>query len=109
MTDRLPAHLEASSLLRRVDGAGGFGAVLHRGDRERGSLLILILERGAPRSLLERQLQDDFTYQWAVQDARDCDWTILRRDRTRIDPDCWLIELDVPDAERFTAEMTFVG
>lgn len=107
--ERLPSHLEAGALLRRVNGAGGFGAILHRGDRERGSLVVLILERGAAHSLLERRLQPDFSYQWSAQDAKDCDWTILRRDRTRIDPDCWLIELDVPDAERFTAEMTHVG
>ncbi len=109
MNERLPSHIEASGLLRRVDSEGGFGAILHRGDRERGTLLILILERGCSHSLLERRLQDDFSYRWAVQDAKEYDWAILRRDRTRIDPDCWLIELDVPDAERFTAEMTSAG
>jgi hypothetical protein len=109
VSDRLPSHLEASGLLRRIDQEGGFGAILHRGDRDRGTLLLFILNRGKPHSLLERRIQDDFSYRWASSDASGCDWTVLRRDRTRIDPDCWLIELDVPDAQRFVAEMTSAG
>ena len=35
---RLPAHLEVSGLLRAVEGAGGFAMVLHKGEREAGTI-----------------------------------------------------------------------
>ena len=42
MDERLPAHVEAAAILRRVEANGGFGAVLRKGDPERGSLVLLI-------------------------------------------------------------------
>lgn len=110
MSDRLPAKLEASALIRQAESRGGFATVLRRGDPDRGALLLLVLERGTPLALIERQMTADFTYRWTVA-ARDDE---LNRDkfhesieqRARFDPDFWLIELDIPDAQRFVAETT---
>ena len=110
MSDRLPAKLEASALIRQAESEGGFATVLRRGDPDRGAILLLVMERGVPLAMIERQMAADFTYRWTVAARGDA----LNRDkfhestenRARFDPDFWLIELDIPDAERFIAETT---
>lgn len=103
---RLAAGLEVSALLARARDAGGFGTVLRRGDEERGSILILLAERGATRFTLQRLLQRDGNYAWEARESEDSAATdqALARARER-DPDLWLIELDIPSTERFIAEM----
>ena len=110
MAERLPAHLEAAALIRRVEAEGGFGAILKRGDADRGSLVLLVSSRGIHQCCLERQLVPDGSYRWqqvgpaANADAMTlADWGQKRR---RFDEDLWLIELDIAEPERFIAEMT---
>jgi hypothetical protein len=105
--DRLAPGLEVASFLRLAEAHGGFGMVLHKGDESRGSLLLVILERGRQAGLLERSLGPDGIYTWRVTGPRESDSTqatqyVARRRRS--DPDCWVIELDVPFSERFIAE-----
>ena len=64
MAERLPAHVEAAALLRRVDAEGGFGTILKRGDSDRGSLILLIARRGEHSACLERTLGADGAYRW---------------------------------------------
>jgi hypothetical protein len=111
--DRLPAQLEASSLVRRAEIAGGFGMVIARGDPDRGSIVLLIADRGEHVGCLERQLSASGRYAWesvgppaGAAPAEVADWSQKRR---RFDPDIWLIELDVPRSERFIAETTAIG
>jgi hypothetical protein len=113
MTGRLRASVEAAGLIRRAEASGGFGAVLHKGDPERGSLLIVIRSRGAYVSCLERSLTPDSRYGWgtagpASTEAEGEVSQFLAR-RARFDPDLWLIELDIAQPERFIAETTFAG
>ncbi len=109
MNERLPAHLEVAGLLRTAEACGGFGMVLRRGDRDRGTIHVIVLERGIPMVTVERRLTSDFTYRWSANPVDPSDKRSLADDQSRIDPDRWLIELDVPDAERFVAEMTELG
>ena len=113
MNDRLPAGLEVAALMRRAEGDGGFATVVHRGDADRGAISLLIAERGAPKIVLERQMAADFTYRWReVANAISPDrqgWADWASRRSRLDPDCWLIELDIADAQRFIAETTASG
>ena len=108
MSERLPTQLEVAGLLRQAQAAGGFAAVLRRGDPDRGDLVVQIAERGQPIAMLERRLSPDFTYRWVRQDAVE-DLAQFLENRARRDPDYWLIELDIADAERFVAEMTAMG
>jgi hypothetical protein len=80
---------------------------LRRGDAERGSLLVLVAERGESRFLLQRLLQRSGEYAWEAQETNDSEalGQQLARSQDR-DPDLWVIELDIPSAERFIAEMT---
>ena len=109
MTGRLPARLEATALMRQVQGAGGFATVIKRGDDDRGALILLVAERGQPKVLIERRMGHEFEYCWTIVAKADEAAPKKFRESTdkqvRFDPDCWLIELDIPDAERFVAEM----
>ncbi len=104
---RLAAGLEASALLARARDLGGFGTILRRGDAERGSLMLVLAERGEARFLVQRLLQGSGSYEWESRELADSDSLErqLAKARDR-DPDLWLIELDVPSVERFIAEMT---
>ena len=110
MTDRLPAKLEAAALIRSVQVNGGFASVLHKGDPDRGAISLLIAERGQPRAMLERRMAADFSYRWSEEPSPGGDdaagWLAWVQHKSRIDPDCWVIELDVADAQRFIAETT---
>ena len=74
---------------------------------------MLIAERGRVAALLERQMAADFVYRWAkISDGSELEgagWLELVGKKSRIDPDCWLVELDVADAERFIAETINLG
>jgi hypothetical protein len=113
LSERLPAGIEVAALIRRVQGEGGFASVLHKGDPDRGAISLLIAERGEVQALLERRMAADFRYRWAevpssvVQEASD--WREWVQKSSRIDPDCWILELDIADAQRFIAETTSAG
>lgn len=109
---RLSAHLEASSLLRRAEAVGGFGTILRKGDADRGSLLLLVTSRGTHVACMERALGAS-GYAWQTVGPGEgsephalSEWT---ERRVRFDEDLWLIELDIPDPQRFIAETTSGG
>ena len=109
---RLAASVEASALIRQVSADGGFATILAKGDAERGSLLLIVTTRGRHVAVLERMLDATGAYRWhASGPAEKQDFTLDEwlRKRRRSDSDLWLIELDVPDAERFIAETTSIG
>ena len=86
--------------------------MLRKGDPERGSLLLVITERGEYRCTLERRLQPDWSYRWAVTGPGPGESAQLPQHLARShdsDPDCWIVELDIPLSERFIAETTAEG
>jgi hypothetical protein len=105
---RLTSQVLVSSLIRRAEAEGGFGAVLARGDATAGAVLLILAERGTRNRLLERLLQPDGHYAWqesgpsAADEGEFAAWLARRR---RTDPDLWLVELDVADAEGLAAAM----
>lgn len=107
---RLSAEMTVQSLLRKVNQEGGFAMVLRKGDRIAGAILIICLEKGKDPRLLEKMPSLDGPSTWQViwpQDTekkQDLEEYLARR--ARFDPDLWLIELDIPDAERLIAQMT---
>ena len=105
MTSRLPAHLEVSGLLRQVSAAGGFAAVLHKGEREAGTIVVICAENGTNRRLFERMPGADGTRSWAVSMSEDTENSVkfdeYTRRRSAQDPDLWIIELDIANGERF--------
>ena len=113
MAERLPAHLEAAALVRQAEAGGGFGTILKRGDSDRGALILMVARRGEHHAFLERALGQDGYYRWrqvgpaiGADPAALADWS---QKRVRFDEDLWLIELDIPDPQRFIAETTSKG
>jgi hypothetical protein len=102
---RLATSVLAGALMRKAQGEGGFAAVLAKGDPTSGAILLILTEKGANPRVLERLLQPDGSYSWAQPLEKSEEVPAFVARRRRFDPDLWLIELDVPSAERFTAEM----
>ena len=111
--DRLPSALEATAILRRAEADGDFATVLKKGDSDRGSILLVVGSRGRHVACLERVLDAAGDYRWErtgpAESAGSTEIAEFVARRARFDEDCWAIELDIADAERFIAETTAVG
>lgn len=109
MEGRLPAHLEVAGLIRIVESQGGFASVLHKGERDAGTVLILTMYRGDPLTLYERMPQLDGSRPFIAakrqnpEKPQELAEYVSRR--ASQDPDIWVIEADVADAERFIASI----
>ncbi|ODT01066.1 MAG: hypothetical protein ABS49_02710 [Erythrobacter sp. SCN 62-14] len=107
MDERLPAHLEAASILRLAESLGGFATVLAKGERDAGTILIAILCRGGAAQLYERMPALDGSRRFVATKAQNPDdpteFTDYLERRRRRDPDIWILEVDIDEAERFTA------
>ena len=108
MDARLPAHLEVSGLLRRVQAAGGFATVLQKGERDSGTILIVLMQKGENSRIFERMPQLDGSRTWTCAKTEDIDnkaeiSEYLGR-RMNQDRDLWIVELDIADGERFITE-----
>ena len=112
MIQRLASSVLVSALLRRAQDEGGNGAVLARGDQTAGAIAVILAEKGRKACFLERLLQPSGSYTWqsARQDVENEQEFQKFLDRRRqFDRDLWILELDIPSAERFAAEMNAVG
>ena len=109
MDARLPAHLEVAGIRRIAESMGGFATVLSRGDRDAGTIAIVIIVRGEPARLYERMPQMDGNRTFVCTALEEIenkeDFSELLRRRCERDPDLWLIEADIPERERFVAAL----
>ncbi len=109
MDARLPAHLEVTGLIRAVEAAGGFATVLARGERDAGTVLIVTMDRAAGATLYERMPQLDGSRPYIAAKRENADlpqeFSEYLARRRHQDRDCWIVELDVPNGERFVAQM----
>ena len=108
MTARLTSAMLVSALVRRVSNEGGNAIVVAKGDATAGAILLDCLERGKRTAFRERVIGVDGRYAWSAvgpssESPADEVAAWLQRRRNR-DPDLWIVELDVPNAERFAAE-----
>jgi len=107
MSERLPAHLEISSMVRLAESNGGFAMVLAKGERDAGTILIVSMFRGADMRLYERMPQLNGTRPFVltksqnIEKSKEFDDYISRR-RSQ-DPDIWVLEVDIDNPERFIA------
>ena len=103
--NRLPAHLEVAGLIRAVGAAGGFATVIAKGERDAGTILVVCCEHGRPQAAYERMPQPGGAPEWTLTRKQDPDdpqeFAEYCARRSRQDPDLWIVELDIPNAERF--------
>lgn len=79
--------------------------MLNKGEREAGTILVLTIERGANACVYERMPSPEGGRIWHRSFQQDDEnegklQDYLNRRRTQ-DPDLWIIELDIPNGERF--------
>ncbi len=107
MDARLPAHLEVAALRRAAESAGGFAAVLHKGERDSGAILVVLAENGGNPRLFERMPSPAGSRRWIEARGQNSEneeelSEYLRR-RSARDPDLWIVELNIADGERLIA------
>ena len=105
MTARLASSVLVGALVRKAQSEGGFAAVLAKGDPAAGAVLVVLLERGENPRILERSLDGNGEYCWAAEAKPSEEVPQLVDRKKRYDPDLWVLELDIPSAERFAAEI----
>ena len=105
MDSRLPSHIEVAGLIRAAEAAGGFGAVLSKGERDAGTLLVICCEKGTNATAWERMPQRDGTRAFECSRKQDpenpYEFFEYWQRRASQDPDLWVVELDVENATRF--------
>jgi hypothetical protein len=116
MIARLASGIVVAALRRRVQAGGGNAVVLAHGDETAGAILLAIAERGVTLRLLSRRLDAAGGYVWddialpasgGESGSGGIDQLIDRARRR--DPDLWVVELDIADAQRFADELTVNG
>jgi hypothetical protein len=113
MSGRLPSGLLVGAMLRRVNDAGGIGTMLARGDAQAGAILIITLAKGVNPRAWERGIGPSGAAELISVGPQGYDnereiHEYWQRRRAR-DPDLWVIELDIVQAERFAAETMSEG
>ena len=107
---RLATSLFASALLREVHARGGAGAVIRKGDPTSGALLLLCAEKGQVTAIYDYVLGVSGQYVLARAGAQAIESVAaveaLCARRESFDPDLWIVELDIANAERFIADFT---
>lgn len=92
-------------MIRGVEAAGGFAAILHKGERDGGAILVVLTERGANARLFEQMPDLEKGRIWVCSRQQDTDnptgFSDYLAARTAKDPDLWIVELDIADGERF--------
>ncbi len=93
------------ALTRRAMAEGGFVAVVAKGDAISGVILVQAVDRGRDIGLFERV--SNFAGGYALmrcgplpEDGPEALARYMAR-RRRSDPDLWIVELDIPNPERF--------
>lgn len=112
MSDTLATGILVSALLKRVNDSGGMAMVRAKGDADSGGILLILEDRNTPTRMVERALDPRGKPALIASGPADPTDSTERdrywqRRRAR-DPDLWVIELDIPSAERFAAE-TILG
>jgi hypothetical protein len=107
---RLASGVLASALARLCAREGGFAAVLRHGDDQAGAILLEMREKGRFAGYFERFRDLKGSLSWQRSGPDDLENILQNQDyvlrRQSMDPDIWVIELDVPDVQRFIAGLS---
>lgn len=106
---RLATGLLVNALIRLAEQSGGSAMVLAKGEVTAGAILLLTLERGQNPRFFERGLGPDGKTTLIVSGPKEMllesDVTDYWKRRRSRDEDLWVLELDIPDGERFAAQL----
>ena len=105
MPREIPAHIWVSALLRRATGAGAFATIVHRGDEDRGDVLVKVTHaRGAARLYAPAFNPEGpgMFERLAAEDEAGVDALIVNR--RNADRDLWVIEIEDREGRHFLTE-----
>jgi hypothetical protein len=105
MPREIPAHLWVSALLKRAGLGGAFATIVHRGDAERGDVVVKVTsERGRAR-LYAPAFNPEGPASFErlkIEEEADVDQAIAKR--LKADRDLWVIEIEDREGRHFLVE-----
>ncbi len=105
MTRESPTHLWVSALLRRAAIGGGFGTIAHKGDEERGDVLVKVTsERGKARLYAPAFNPEGPTEFERLPGETEAEADEVIAKRRKMDRDLWVIEIEDREGRHFLAE-----
>ena len=105
MPREIPAHLWVSALLRRASGGGAFATIAHRGDADRGDVVIKVTsERGRARLYAPAFNPEGPTTFERLKAEDEADVDQLIQKRLKADRDLWVVEIEDRDGRHFLTE-----
>lgn len=105
MAREIPAHLWVSALLRRAMSGGAFATIVHRGDEDRGDVLIKVTRARGEAKLYAPAFDPEGPTRFEglpAADEREADEVIARR--LKNDRDLWVVEIEDRDGRHFLTE-----
>lgn len=108
MPREIPAHLWVSALLRRAQIAGAFATIVHRGDADRGDVLVKVLAKGQAR-LYAPAFAPEGPSEFerlppGPGDVAEAEVDALIQKRLKTDRDLWVIEIEDKEGRHFLVE-----
>jgi hypothetical protein len=109
MPREIPAHLWVSALLRRAQIAGAFATIVHRGDEDRGDVLVKVSPERGKAALYAPAFNPDGPTEFerlpaGVTDPSEIDVDALIQKRLKADRDLWVIEIEDREGRSFIVE-----
>ena len=101
----IPAHIWVSALLARASQGGAFAAIVHRGDADRGDVLVKVTsERGKARLYAPAFAPEGPSrfQRLKAEDEAEIDTAIGRR--LKADRDLWVVEIEDRAGRHFLTE-----
>jgi hypothetical protein len=105
MTREIPTHLWVSALLRRASLGGAFATIAHKGDEDRGDVVVKVTsERGKARLYAPAFNPEGPTEfeRLGVEAETEVDELIAKR--RKMDRDLWVIEIEDRAGRHFLVE-----
>jgi hypothetical protein len=105
MPREIPSSLWVSALLRRAGLAGAFAVIVHRGDEDRGDVLVKVTRARGEAALYAPAFNPDGPAEFErlkAEDERGVDELIGKR--LKMDRDLWVVEIEDRDGRHFLTE-----
>lgn len=109
MSREIPTHLWVSALLRRAQGGGAFAVVVHKGDADRGDVLLKVVSEPGKAKLYGPAFAPEGPAEFERLPAGAGDTTEAEVDaamakRLKADRDLWVIEIEDRNGRHFLTE-----
>lgn len=105
MPREIPTQIWVSALLRRASIAGAFGTIVHRGDEQRGDVLVKVTRARGEAALYGPAFNPDGPTEFEPLKAEDeAGVDALVAKRLKADRDLWVIEIEDREGRHFLTE-----